>query len=91
MMMISCNEVIKITDQRPKPGYVKNNVVHGGYSSVVKGNGVQMKLSQKEPGDSIGSMILYLTQCMTQFMSTMQNMIEDQITAQILQTFLNKN
>ena len=36
MMNIPRSEIIEITDQSSKPGYVKNNVVHGSYANVVK-------------------------------------------------------
>ena len=38
MMNIPPSEIIEITDQSSKPGYVKNTVVHGSYVNVVKGN-----------------------------------------------------
>ncbi|XP_050338495.1 nucleic-acid-binding protein from transposon X-element isoform X1 [Bactrocera neohumeralis] len=92
MMNIPSNENIKIPVQISKPVNLKDNATQGSYANVVKGNTTQMQLPQNQPNGSVETMILNLTQCMTQFMASMQNMIQEVIKSQnqMLQTFLSK-
>lgn len=60
------SEIIEITGQNSNPGY-KNNVGQGSCEN---------KVATKW---TVESMILNLIQCMTQFMYTMQNTIQDLI------------